>query len=199
MPRDTRSTFDRSLYTFPECRPHSRVRNVHLSYAPHLILARFPFLPRLFFFLFRRRRIARTREYYTCLLFGGRRFSLSLSLFEESALFRFICIRSRRTVRERERWRGHGRSSNGRVQRTYSSNGACMHLIPRVVALVVVARAVPLYTALIRDRFLWRRTYRHGKYPVIYGGETIHLPRQPTNRGFGARDQECKLSLPLAQ
>ena len=31
---------------------------------------------------------------------------LSLSLFEESALFRFICIRSRRTVRERERGNG---------------------------------------------------------------------------------------------
>lgn len=117
MPRDTRST-DRCT-RFESADLVHVCGCVHLSYALHLILALSPSTPSLREVLLSRNwRIEENREYRG--LFRGDAFG--------RGVIRFICITT--TVRAQSRSRAHGRSSNGHVQRTYSSNGACMHLIP---------------------------------------------------------------------
>lgn len=118
-----RYPIDRSLYTFRECRPRSRVwlRSPILRPAPDTRSLSFNAFPSPFpreVLLSRNWRIEENREYRG--LFRGDAFG--------RGVIRFICITT--TVRAQSRSRAHGRSSNGHVQRTYSSNGACMHLIP---------------------------------------------------------------------
>lgn len=118
-----RYPIDRSLYTFRECRPRSRVwLRTAFTYPTPCTWYSLSLLQRLPFALSSRgsplEKLENRREYRG--LFRGDAFG--------RGVIRFICITT--TVRAQSRLRAHGRSSNGHVQRTYSSNGACMHLIP---------------------------------------------------------------------